>query len=364
MQMANFPPKMMVVIALLSAACALKTQRVDGQQASGGPSRAPTETQRLEDVAHSLGPFSFGGQSFTVVLHEKFLPGSLDPKFAQSLAALEIRDAKDTRLYEKSFPYEIKDGEFKRPVAAFAQPLIGIGDTWLVAARKIGTTGWLASYTGLLISYRGLPITNGAPSDAGANGEAWQVFGIKDGILGLFDEPAHREILIGNSAPWIIVRRTTSIEVVPRAPSSDTFALRVWTGNFYVFVPVQVQWDKFKLALGQRCFLGNRDEVGCDMRAEAERKPADADVTFLRLFPGDEPNQGEAKHVVLKRNSQVQLLKCSAFVDWSANGDLLQIGFRDLWLKVRIDSSGEKEGWIHGAEDFAAAGWPTSEDGR
>jgi hypothetical protein len=37
----------------------------------------------------------------------------------------------------------------------------------------------------------------------------------------------------------------------------------------------------------------------------------------------------------------------------------MQVAFRELWLKVRIDDDDQKEGWIHSDEDFAAIGLPS-----
>ena len=239
-----------------------------------------------------------------------------------------------------------------------------VGDTWAVESRKIGTKGWLPSYTALLISYTAVLADNASQSVLEPNDQAWQVFGIKDGKLQLLDAPSTHEMLMGNSAPYAIVLGTGGVSVVPVAPSSDTFDLQVWTGNFYVFVPLQVHWDTGKLAGGMRCFVAGRHEVGCDMRVQAQRIPSTAENSFLRLFPGDGPDRSEALHIVLDKNSQVQILKANGFVDWTETGDMLRVGFRDLWLKVGVDNSNEKEGWIQGPADFAAAGWPSSESGR
>jgi hypothetical protein len=340
------------------------TKSVLAQQVSPAQSESQPAAQRLLEVQQTLGPFSFAGQTFSVVLRRKFLPDSPDSKLAQSLASLEIQDATGTVLYQRTFPYNVKDGRFTRPVTAFAHLLVGIGDTWVVESRKIGTKGWLPSYTALLVSYTGVPADNASQSALEPNDQAWQVFGIKDGKLQLLDAPSTREMMMGNTAPYAIIQGTGGISVVPMAPSSDTFNVRVWTGNFYVFVPLQVHWDTGKLALGMRCFVAGRREVGCDMRAEALRIPSAAENSFLRLFPGDGPDRGEPLHVVLNRNSQVQIVKASAFVDWTEIGDMLRVGFRDLWLKLRVDNNDQKEGWIQGQADFAAAGWPPSESGR
>jgi hypothetical protein len=356
-----------VTMALPAAATALiaheSTARHSNlaQQVSAAPSESQPGAQRLLEVPQTLGPFSFAGQTFSVVLRQKFLSGSPDPKFAQSLASLEIHDATGAVLYQKAFPYNIKEGRFTCPVTAFAQLLVGIGDTWVVESRKIGTKWWLPSYTALLISYTGVPTDNASESAVEPNGQAWQVFGIKDGKLQLLSAPNTHEMMMGNSAPYAIVQGSGgAVSAVPIAPSSDIFNVRVWTGNFYVFVPLQVHWDTGKLALGMRCFVPYRREAGCDMRVEAQRIPSTAENSFLRLFPSGDPDPGEPLHIVLDKNSQAQILKANAFVDWTESGDMLRVGFRDLWLKVRVNDDDRKEGWIQGPDDFAAAGWPSN----
>jgi hypothetical protein len=368
-RIASFIRGTVVTIALSAAATALIASAFSAtksnltRQVSAAQSQSQPAAQRLWDVPQTLGPFSFGDQTFSVVLHQKFLPDSPDPKFAQSLGSLEIQDANSSVLYQKTFPYDVRDGRFTRPVTAFAQPLVGIGDTWVVEPR-IATKVWLPSYTGLLLSYTGVPADNASQSVVEPNDQAWQVFGIKDGKLQLLDAPSTRQIMMGNTAPYAIVRQTGGISVVPMAPSSDTFNVRAWTGNFYVFVPLQVHWDTGKLSVGMRCFAPFRREVGCDLRVDGQRIPSTAENSFLRLFPIEPADQGEPLHIVLDKNSQVQILKASGFVDWTEAGDMLRVGFRDLWLKVRVDNDDRKEGWIQGSADFAAAGWPSSESGR
>jgi hypothetical protein len=331
-RIASFVRGTVVTMALSVAATALVNRESAAgnanlaQQVSAAQSESQPAAQRVLEVPQILGPFSFAGQTFSVMLRQKFLPDSPDPKFAQSLASLEVQDATGAVLYEKTFPFNIKDGRFTRPVRAFAQLLVGIGDTWVVESRKIGTKGWLPSYTGLLISYTGVPADNASQSVPEPNGQAWQVFGIIDGKLQLLDAPNTHAIMMGNMAPYAIVRETGGISVDPMAPSSDTFNVRVWTGNFYVFVPLQVHWDTGKLAMGMRCFAPFRREVGCDLRVEGQRIPSTAENSFLRLFPGEPWDAGEPLHVVLDKNSQVQILKVSGFVDWTETGDMLRVG--------------------------------------
>jgi len=42
---------------------------------------------------------------------------------------------------------------------------------------------------------------------------------------------------------------------------------------------------------------------------------------------GDEPDQGEPLHLMLDKNSKVEIVKANAFVDWGLSGDLMQVAF-------------------------------------
>jgi hypothetical protein len=326
----SLPFLMVVTAVVLFLAFAVRAQDPGGPQANNAQARNSIDTPPLEDIEQSLGPFSIAGQSFAIALHEKRLVGTPDPSLAESLAALELRDRKGAILYQTTFPVEVEEGKLKQTVSASARLLAG------------------KNLTGLLISYNW-------GADAEAYGEAWQLFGFRDGKLELYDTE------MGTNGPSITLMRAQNgaVTCVRIVPEGEVVEFRVWTGNFYLIVPVRVDWGHTKLMLGQqRCFRA-RTESGCDMRVEAERKPTETDVTFLRLFPGPEPNMGMVRHVVVERNSKVQILKASAIIHWSTSGDLMRLGFRDLWLKVLIDDDDEKEGWIQGAEDFAAVGLPT-----
>ena len=61
----------------------------------------------------------------------------------------------------------------------------------------------------------------------------------------------------------------------------------------------------------------------------------------------------------MKKNSKVEFLKARAVVRWSSVGDAMRADLSDLWLRVLIDDDTDKEGWIHGEEDFAAVGLPS-----
>jgi hypothetical protein len=94
----------------------------------------------------------------------------------------------------------------------------------------------------------------------------------------------------------------------------------------------------------------------CAYRVEADRRPLDDDLTFVRLDVEAEEGLGVPAHVVVKRDSKVAFLEAEVEVRWQegANGVEMSIG-GDPWLRVRIDS---KEGWIHTQEDFVAIGLP------
>jgi hypothetical protein len=217
-------------------------------------------------------------------------------------------------------------------------------------------------FTGLLISYR-LRLANGE------NAEAWQVFGYQDGRykpqdarFRIFDKPLRGDYGANTAAEMQVVTPNGAV-TKPMVPEGEIFEFRVWTGSFYLILPVGVDFAHGKLRPGMRCAgtgggKPGMHEIGCDMRVEAQRKPPEAETTFLRLLSGDEPDQGEPLHLVLDKNSKVEILKANAFVDWGLSGDLMQVAFRDLWLQVQIDGDDQKKGWIHTNEDFAAIGLP------
>lgn len=65
---------------------------------------------------------------------------------------------------------------------------------------------------------------------------------------------------------------------------------------------------------------------------------------------------GIGEHVVVKKDSKVEILKASGEQIWEEENEQIDLGLgEDLWLKVRIDG---KEGWIHAQEDFNAIGLP------
>ena len=136
----------------------------------------------------------------------------------------------------------------------------------------------------------------------------------------------------------------------------DVIDVHAWTGNFYVLVPLRVDWNHGGLSEGQRCMgmvAGGMKEEGCDMQVEAHRKITSAEYGFARLYSEADEGMGIAQHIVIQKESKVEVLGSRAITRWNQQGEFIQPVFSDVWLHVRIDS---RDGWIHGEEDFAAVG--------
>lgn len=300
MRLADVLSSTLLAMAVLSAAVAQGAQSPATQQAATQQSRMSAEAPRLEDAEQRLGPFSIAGQDYTVVLRTKRLPRASDRSFAETLAALEIRDAAGNVPYQKSFPYEVGEGGFRRTVSASARLLSG------------------NSGAGLLIRYGEKP--------AGLQiGESWQVFGGVNGKLTPFGKPSVPDgrtlgpftvaIMRGNGAAPLVIR-------------PDIIEFRSWTGSFYVIVPVRVDWARGRVMPDQRCFEGTGDGslrvTGCEMRMEADRRPSDAELSFVRLLNEAHESVGGVQHVVVKRDSKIEFLEARAIVTWNERADAAQ----------------------------------------
>lgn len=285
----------------------------------------------LQDIEQRLGPFPISGRDFTVVLHlKRIIPAQAEHPPETALAALDIRDPSGATVYREMFSYALEAGAFSDSCMASAQLLTG------------GFT------TGLLI---GVGCSPSAPS----SGEVWELFGLINGRLTRFGKPF-----------------TTSgefLRVIPHPPRKvgaatvfvpDVLQFRVWTGNFHVTVPIRVDWMQGRLIPGLRCFeqtgRGLR-ESGCEVPVEAQRVPGEEDLTFVRLFTEATELMGVPRHVVIRKDSRVEILAARIKLAWDESRDVIFFGAddQDPWLKVRIDG---KEGWIHTQEDFSAVGVP------
>jgi hypothetical protein len=138
----------------------------------------------------------------------------------------------------------------------------------------------------------------------------------------------------------------------------DELRIRLFTGYFFVSVPVRVNWIEGKLALAQHCFYQTGHgaaEGGCEMPVEdVERRAGEQELTFVRMFRESNDQIGVPEHVVVRKDSQVEILVGKVFVTWEETKSEINLGVgNDIWVKVRIDG---KEGWIHTEEDLQAIG--------
>jgi hypothetical protein len=339
MRILRFLEKSLLLVFALAGSLCLGVQSLSARPASPQqPSASPGN--RVEDAEQRAGPFTLAGQNYTVLLHQKRLASVRDGALAQTLAGVEIRDAAGNVSYQKSFPFAIEQGRFQRSLSASAQ----------LATGKTGA--------GLIIHYS--EQTAGPQAGSPQTSESWQLFGLVNGKLA----PLGKPLPIGEGVaggPYMGVMMRAANGAVSVVSEPDTMEVRAWAGNFYVFVPLRVDWNHGGLTQGQRCMEmlgGGLQEIGCDMRVDADRKPSAEEFTFLRFFVEANENMGSAEHVVLQKNSKLEILGSSAITTWKENGELIQPVFSDVWLHVRIDG---RAGWIHGKEDFAAVGLPEGE---
>ncbi len=121
----------------------------------------------LQEVEERKGPFTFGGQTFTVVAHNKRVPGK-PGEFAQALASLDIADAAGAVLHHEEFPHAVENGEFTETCSVSVNPIAG------------------SNGAGLLLDTGCLP-------SAPMSGGPWQIFGIVNGKLAPIGKPLTRK---------------------------------------------------------------------------------------------------------------------------------------------------------------------------
>jgi hypothetical protein len=240
----RFPLGTVMTLPLFWLVCGMKAQEPSAPRANVPQARAYDGNRSMEDTEQHLGPFSIRGQNFSVVLHEKRLPGASDPRFAQTLSTLEIRDEKEAVLYEKTFTFGIEKGKLERSLKASASLLSG------------------KYLTGLLISYR-------LKLSTGEDAEAWQIFGYQDGRykaqdakFRIFDKPLRSDYPMGNPPAEMKLVTPTGVVTKPMIPEGETFEFRVWTGNFYVMLPVGVNF-------AQANFIRQSDASGLAAQSQA-----------------------------------------------------------------------------------------------
>jgi hypothetical protein len=279
----------------------------------------------LQDVEERKGPFTFGGQTFMVVAHNKRMPGK-QGDFAEALASLDIANASGAVVHHEEFPHAVEDGDFRESCSVSVNPISG------------------SNGAGLLLDTGCLP-------SAPMSGGPWQVFGIVNGRLAPVGKPLYAEGEMGDFVPGKVNHVGNLIQILP-----DELRVRLFTGYFFISVPVRVNWLEGKLALAQHCFYQTGHGVaegGCEMPIEGvERHPGKQELTFVRMFSESSEQIGTPAHVVVKKDSRVEILAGKVQVTWEEGKDGIGLGVGDdIWVKLRIDG---KEGWIHSVEDLQA----------
>ena len=303
-----------------------KSPSPNPQQSTQAVPSAVAEPQ-LQDIEERKGPFTFGGQTFTVVTHNKRVPGRKG-EFAQALAALDIVDAAGTVLHHEEFPHPIENGDFAESCSVSVNSISG------------------SNGAGLLLDTGCLP-------SAPLSGGPWQIFGILNGKLAPIGKPLYAEGEVGDFLPGKIAHIGNITQIL-----GDELRIRLFTGYFFVSVPVRVNWIEGKLALAQHCFYQTGHGVaegGCEMPVEGiEQHRGEQELTFVRMFTESNEQIGTPAHVVIQKNSRVEILAAKVLVTWEEGKDGIGLGAGDdIWVKVRIDG---KEGWIHTEEDLQAIG--------
>jgi hypothetical protein len=270
----------------------------------------------VETEDRPAGPFAVGDRSFQLVLTVAKLAG------AETVSSVQVKDADGTVCFERKLPYEIDGGRFEETTSVEAKPLSG------------------KSGSGLLLTYRVNP-------SGSRRGRSWQVLGVVGGKLVPFSPPVTPEGELLGQPPDspMNTSRDEALQV-------DVLNFRIWTGNFFAIVPLEVNWDQGYMRPAYRLV------EKCRMLVEGQRKPAESEAS-VALFPESDQKLGAPAQVVVRKNSTVELLWAEGRILWEESEDRVYLSaFEDIWLKVRIDG---KEGYLHSPEDFAAIGLPEAE---
>jgi hypothetical protein len=292
---------------------------------SNSPQTTNTASPLLEDVERRGEPFQIGNQTYTAVSHYKRIKGKTDGD-NEAITLLEIRDASGAIAYQESFSYSFDKGGFDDFCFASTKVLPGSMGNWL------------------LVSSECLP-------DAPLSGGPWQILGVANNKLVPWGKP------LTTQGKWLrFVPGNVSKIGAATSFGFDMIELKVWTGNFFVTLPVRIDFHDPKLEPGVRCFSATGRglaESGCEVPVEANRDPA-GDDTFVRLFPEPAEGGGTPSHLIIHKNSTVEFLAANVGIVFDDSDGSISLGVADdAWLKVRIDG---KIGWIHTQEDFEAIG--------
>ena len=226
------------------------------------------------DSVDKQGPFSIGDQPYTVVLHEKVLGKSGNPPpnentFLTTLAEMDIVDANGQAVFQETYPFALANGRFSQTLNA--------------SASLFSSQGGMA----LVIQF----IEQSANTGAGGSPvrESWQIFGLSNGQLTKFGPvlPLGQgsDIAVGGVVTAVMAKG--GIVVMPLASAAEELQVRAWTGNFYVLVPMRVDWMHAQWGEAEACYElaeGTLRERGCTLSVEAPREPLLPLPTFTFRF--------------------------------------------------------------------------------
>lgn len=300
---------------------------VQATQAVPAGQPVPVADVKVEDVEEREGPFTLAGKTFTVVLHSKHLPPAQEGE-SVALASLDIIDAGGVVQHHEEFPYTVENGSFSESCSAEVNTISG------------------SNGAGFLLASGCLP-------SAPMNGGPWQILGVINGKLKLIGKPLYAQGEMGEFVPGKINKIGNATQIL-----DDGLRFRLFTGYFYVVVPLRVNWMEGKLALAEHCYYATGHglaEGGCEMPVEgAERAHGEQEMTFVRMFTEPEEQVGTAEHVVIKSDSKIEILAGKIMVTWKETEDGIELGVGDdIWVKLRVNG---KVGWIHTNEDLEAIG--------
>jgi hypothetical protein len=303
--------------------------------AQEAPAQAPTlkgqpgtpASPAFEIVEERRGPFVLRNQSFNAVLHYHRLPGQTGPD-AQILESFDLLDASGTLQYHQAFSTALENGSFVEDCSISVQELHG-------------TNG------------EGLLLDTGCLPSAPMSGGPWQILGVSNAKLVPIGKPIVTQGQLAEFVPGPVTQVGKVRQILP-----DSITVRLWTGYFSVVAPIRINWQERKLELGQHCMYQTGHgfaEDGCEMPVlDTPQLAMDQNMTFVRLFNESNDRTGPPAHVVVKKDSKVEILAAKTQLAWQEDKDVIGLGCgEDIWIKLRIDG---QVGWIHTAEDLSAIG--------
>jgi hypothetical protein len=325
-----------MLIPVISVAAAHSSPQ---SQSNGTANSAPPDAQ-VTDATDHQGPFSMGGQDYTLALHEKIVrDNSNPPRRTATVVSAEILDASGVVAHRETFPYSFVEGRFSQTVSV--------------------TASLLSANNGTMLIVRFLERT---PGERHSGKESWQAFGVVDRHLRPFGAvlPLGQGSDIAQNGVVAGVMVKGGIAVVPFQGTGEKIQFRVWTGNFFAYVPLQVDWAHGQWAEAQQCYEnsdGTLKQRGCPLDVEASREPASADApaAVVRLFTDPDGDAYHSQDVPTNPDSHVEFLNALGAVHWQFLANRVTCVVDNVWLRVNVDG---KEGWVRGDDSLSALGLP------